>query len=511
MPTRRPLKEMIPDIIAHFNAYRDDLIFNQRVNRIMEGQLRKEVEDSLDREVISPAANKRIKERIPSINVLKKATDKLSKVYSEQPKRMTDDSRDQEILENIESSININKIMNDANRIFNSQYRFALEPFVDAGKQRIRVLTAEQFLPFSDSLIDPNKMTVFIKLLGVEAKVREKAVDQNGFSQSDKTEIYDVDLLQLYSDDEILIIDTDGDIRFDKMQEFGINGINRFGVIPVLYKSKSSTKLIPSPNQEGLDMSILIPKLLSDLNYAVQFMSHSIIWTKNANLEGQEINPDTIVDLGDGNIESGDPSIGIITPTVVINDILGLTEYQQSTWFSSLGIKIQGGGRDASALSKAIDDADTTDIIKAQQMFFKEVEKDLFLLLKRMQDVWASANIVKENRVFTANFIDTFRIAYPETRIIKTLKQKIEEAQLLRDQNLMTRKQALISIFPDMTDKQLNDWLAELDKEKEQNMENILMGIQSNTAERKADGTFNQDNQVGGNQNPMSKSDKLVK
>ena len=74
---------MIPDIVEHIDKYTDLLQINQRIYDVLEGQLRTEVEASLRRELFSVRAFHRAKERIPSINVLRKTTDKLSMVYNE--------------------------------------------------------------------------------------------------------------------------------------------------------------------------------------------------------------------------------------------------------------------------------------------------------------------------------------------------------------------------------------------------------------------------------------------
>ena len=87
MGTSKPLRKLIPDILQHITNQKNNLEFNFRLYKILEGQIRKEIEDSLSRELISQQAYRRAVERIPSINILKRSTDKLSKVYVEPPTR----------------------------------------------------------------------------------------------------------------------------------------------------------------------------------------------------------------------------------------------------------------------------------------------------------------------------------------------------------------------------------------------------------------------------------------
>lgn len=505
MATQKPLREMIPDILAHIEQYSEYLQFNLRLYHLIEGQVKEEVENSLRKEILSASAYKRAIQRIPPINILRKSTEKLSKVYIEPPVRLSDNNTDRDIMHNIARIGRLNTQMQVANFMYNAQNCVALEPYLEGNQQRFRVLAAHQFLPYSDDPSNPNRMTVGIKLLGQETQEFLPQVDRNGLV-TQKVEIREITIFALYSDDEFLIVDSGGNVRDDKMQEMGVESDrNPFGKIPIVYKSKSKLQLIPSPNQEGFDVSILIPKLLTDLNYASQFMTHSIIWTKNADLSGQEINPDAIVDLGDSSADDGDPEIGVIDPKVDIPNSISLIEYELQNYFSSVGIKTQSSGmlsngRDASGIAKAIDEGDTTATRKMQIEVFREMETELWDVMKAMQDRWASRGNLKENRKFSMNFTDSFRIKYAEVRPFKTDKQMLEEIQLWREQKLMTRKQAIRQLRPDFTDKQIDDWVKELDDEMDENLERMFEGLPTTGPERGSNGTFLEGNQVAQDQ-----------
>lgn len=510
MGTQKPLKEMTAEIIQHYNEYIDYLESNRRLYYIWQGQLKKEVEDSLRKEIISNTAFNRACQRIPSINIIKKSVDKLSKVYIENPGRIADNETDKEIMHNIAKYSDMNNIMRVANEFYNLHGMFAVEPFIEKGVQKLRVLGGHQFLPFSDDPVNPLNPTVMIKLLGNElAPATAPEFDKDMEKQSNDDEIRQVTVLALYSDDEFLIIDTDGNIRADKMRQMGINTAkNPFGRIPMVYGNRSKTELIPFPNKEGLDMSILIPKLFTDLNYAAQFMSHSIIWTKNADITNQEINPDAIVDLGERTEENGDPEMGVISPTVDIPNVLTMISSELDLYFASIGIKTQAAGalspgNEASGVSKAMDEGDTTAERKRQLEFFTTVEAHAWMLLDDMQDVWSNSGILeKETRRFSDNFIDSFRVVFAEMKPLKTFKQKVEEIQLLRDQSLISKRKALHMLYPDLTDEMLDKWIEEIKDEKSEELEDMMMSSPMLQPERTADGTFNEGNQAGAEQSP---------
>ena len=516
MSTQKPLAELIPAIIEHYNRYVDYLEMNRRLYEIAEGQLLEEVRRSLSKEIISPKAFERAVERIPSINVVKKVTDKLSKVYIENPTRLADTSQDIEIMENINRIGSFNHAMGICNFFYNLHRMYALEPFVDdKGKQSFRVLGGHQFLPFSDDPSDPMNMTVFIKLMGTETQVVSPRFDINGEKQSTEDEIRTVNVLALYSDDEFLIIDTGGGIRTDKMREMGINigpeqqsSPNPFERIPFQYGNKSKTELVPFPNQEGLNMAILIPKLFTDLNFASQFMSHSIIWVRNSDLTGEELNPDAVVNLGERTEENGDPEMGVISPSVDIQNVLALIEHQLQGYLSAVGIKSSAmnnisPGQESSGVAKAIDEGDTTDERKVQVEFFRDAELKIWDLIDTMQDIWIKGGILtQETRRFTENFIESFVIIFSEMKPLKSVKQKIEEVQLLRDQGLITKRSALKKIFPELTEAQLDKQMKEIEEESKKAFDDMIGNSPALSAERSTDGTFNEGNEAGTNQTP---------
>lgn len=508
MKTRKPLLELIPEIIVHYRKYQEYLQFNMRLYRILEGQVKTEIEDSLRKEIISPAALNRALQRIPPINLLKKTTDKLSKVYIESPIRMSDSEQDRDVMQSLSTEMHLDNVLMEANRIYNTHHTFALEPYVKDGKHAIRVLAGHQFLTYSDSPDAPNVPTVFIKLLDQEILPPEQVVDDNGKRQGNEEEVRLVDTLALYSDEEFLIIDSSGKPRYDKMAEIGITSTeNPFGKIPFVIGNRSHFELIPFPNQAALDMSILIPKLLTDLNYATQFMSHSIIWTKNADLSGQEINPDAIVDLGDKTAEDGDPSIGTIDPKVDIDRVLQLIEFELSSYLSSIGIRTEVGGSlnvgDASGVSKAIDEGDTSAERKVQSEFFRGIETKLWDLLTTVHEQWVKEGRIEggEVRMFNDDWLKGFRIQFAEMKPLKSHKQLLDEIKLARDIKLLSKKQALRMLHPDFTDEQIDKIIEELKEESFEDMEMMLDGA-SPAPERNENGQFNEGNQAGVDQDP---------
>ena len=482
MKTRKPLADLIPDIITYFHNYKEQLQFDLELYRMHEGQIKNKVEESLAQEIISRSAFRRAIQRIPSINIPKKITDKLSKVYAEAPARFS--TVDLDIIEKFANKMDVNSVMNHANKMSNLNKRCAIEIYTEENQQYARVLNAYQFFVFSDSKTSPNKHTVFCKLLGKEQKYVDSVATRNGKRQDIKREITYVEIMALYSDTEILIIDSDGSIRTDKMAQMGIKSSqNPFGTIPFIYVNKSMTELIPYPNQTAFDMGILIPKLLTDLNYSAQFLSHSIVYTTNTDVENAELNPDSVINLGDTTPEGHVPTIGTIDPNTDIDGILKLIEFELGAYLTTEGLKagnigqLQGDSA-ASGISKIIDESDATEARKQQTELFMRVEKEFWEKFAKIQQIWSKDGAVESKETFSPDFIESFSVKFAEIKPLESEKEKYDKIKVARDLKLITKKQALKELFPNLSDDQIEQRLEELDEELSKEKEEMLsMGL----------------------------------
>jgi len=482
MKTQKPLRSLVPDIILEFERYREQIQFDLDLYEMHEGQVRKFVEDSLKSELISKSAYNRAVQRIPSINIPRKVTDKLSKVYAEAPIRFSE--KDNELIEDFSHLMQVNGEMQYANQMSNLNKRCALEIYTEDSKQKIRVLTAHQFFVYSDSPTSPDKPTVFVKLLGTEEKRRDTISTREGRRVTNEDDIILVQIFALYSDDEFLIVDSDGAIREDKMRDMGITSSrNPFGVIPFIYINKSKTELMPYPNQTAYDMGILIPKLLTDLNYSAQFLSHSVIWVRNADMEGQEINPDAIVNLGDADQDGNTPDMGTIDPRTDIDGVLKLIQFELGSYMSTEGLKAGSVGQieassAASGISKIMDESDATEARKQQTELFRQAERELWYKFSKMQAIWSRVGAVEKKDNFSPDFIESFSIKFADIKPLESEKQKYEKMKIARDLKLITKKQALKELYPNLPEDQLDARLKELEEElKKEKDEMMSMGL----------------------------------
>lgn len=465
MPTSKPLRELVPRIMQHINLHKEFLAYDNRVFLVYEGQLRHEIEKSLASE-LSPNAYKKAIQRIPSINFLQRIIDKISRVYSDTVQRTAAKTSDQALIAWYENEADINKQLAAANRIYNLHKRVALEPFLEGDCPKLRIIPGHQFLPFSDNEINPQQMTVFIKFMG-ECHPVAVFTDINGRKvQRDETRL--VQKYYLYSDDEFLIIDSDGACRDDLMIERESDGTNGLGVIPFVYVNKSEFRLVPLPDSDTLDNTILIPKLLADLNYAVQFQSHSIFVTTDIDLpDDMKMNPDSVWDLKSSEGAEGKQGrVDVLKPTVDIDKVLELIRTTLAMWLEAKNIKAgemgtQRVGDAASGAARMVDEADTTQDRQIQAQMFEVAERDLWELLAVMHNYWVDAGLIEDQ---TAKFSADFDVAveFGDQKPIESDDAKIKNAVQWIQAGLMTKRQAIRELKPTFTDEQVDEWVAQL-------------------------------------------------
>lgn len=480
MKTQRPLIELIEDIIDKWNKQKKQRVLDWQLYEIVNKKILKYVKMSLQEEMISTRAYRQSAERIPPINIHKRVVDKTSKVYQKDPVRNAKVKSDTKLMEDFVESMDLNCKLALSNRYLNSMFKFALEPYLDEdGNAQLRVVAPFQFMAYSDSVSNPEKMTVYVKLIATDDKD---------------------DILALYSDEEFLIVDTSKKVRIDFMRRMEIeDGVNPFGMIPVIYGKTTDEQLIPFANEEGKAAAVLFPKLITDINFAAKYLSHSIIYTVNVNLEKADVNADAIWDLGDGDLDGkGKPEVGTISPEVDIPNQISSIAFQMQNYFESVGIKTSvnmEGSNPLSAVSKAIDEGDISDIRDDQIKEYRKTEKQFWTLLAKMQEVWVQNNQSKIKRTFSSTFPEKMTITFPENKVLKTESQKLDDIEKWRDQRLMSRKQAIRQMRPEFTKEQVDEWLKEVDEESEEDFQRRLKGMGSLTSDKTSDGQFKEGNQ----------------
>lgn len=459
MKTKKSLRALVPELLSYIQfKYAGNVEYNSKLLNIYEGGLLPYVEESLYKE-LSPKAYEKAKERIPPINLCRQLIDKLSRVYIESASRTAPIDSDEELLGKYEDWYDVSNTLALANDLVSLNKYCALEPYISQGKPSLRVIPADRFLVWSDNSIDPTDPTVFIKFTGMVKKERP-ATDAQGRELRDGSKIVrNVQKFTLYSETEILEVDMDGEeVAYQP---------NLYGRIPFVYIKNSKIDLIPKPDTDMFSMTVLIPKLLADVNYAIQFLSHSIMYGIDVDPQNLDASPDAFWVINSRE-DSGNekPQIGTINPEVDSDKVVDLIKAQVSLWLSSKGLKTSSVGQTdpsqaQSGISKLVDESDATSLRKSQIKIFTKAERELWDLTKVLHDSWVAQSLIAgEGKAFTSQFSPS--VTFAEQKPVVDTKSMIEDLQGLKKLNLYTPRRALKLLYPTLTDTQVDEVLDEI-------------------------------------------------
>lgn len=466
------LETVAKQIIEQIQSNKSLLQENGHLFEIFEGNLLKHVDSAL-RKQLSWQSYEQAKHRIAPINVLRRIIDKLSKIYQQSPTRtiLNGTDQDKELLAWYEEKLGINEVMNQSNEFANLHKNNLIELFVDDAMPKMRSVSAHQFWVYSKNKVDPTVPThvaIFDSDMSVEKKDGMK------------------DKLRVYSADKFIIVDSDGDIVQQDMNELGNpEGINPYGVLPFTYVNTSANLLVPLPDTDTKSMSILIPILLTDLNHAVQFQSFSMMYGIDVDVGDIKRAPNAFLDLKSDPASDKTPQIGSIKPQVDIDQVLGLVASEFSLWLNTRGIKPGSIGqmnRDnfASGVSKMIDEMDVSEHRQRQVTIYRNVENDFWnRLMHHIHPFWVANGMIENRQLFSTNAkVDTnFAPQVPMLRrgdIIKELQDEISAG-------FTTKRRAIKKLNPHMADDEIDELLREIEQDSVITVTERANGMAENT------------------------------
>lgn len=479
-------QELVDKILADMDANRYRFKNASELFAINEGELLPFVEDALAQE-LSPSAFERARKRISPVNILPKVISKLSTLYNLGVSRSVEEDdgvgaqniqTNQEIVDYYVKEFGMDPRMDLSQEQFNLNKYTALEPYLDTTGEtptpKLRILPAHTFWVYSDNVMDPTEPTVFIKVLGSFSK-------QTGEPAEDgMLETRTVTVFMGYTNTDIIAFDSDGELRPEYMEQ-NPEGINPFGRIPFVYIANSEYSLVPNPNTDTKPLTILIPKLLTDLNYASQFMSHSIIYAIDANIEGLSGNPDSVWNIKSETNQDGTDvnraQIGTIKPEVDIAETLNLIKTQTQMWLDTMGLRASSVGdlsieNAASGISKLIDESDATAVREGQAVKYQDVERDFWELMGIMHNTWLEmGENLQERRVVSEPL--KVRVEFPPQEPVKDEEKVVRTEAMKLKEGLTSKRRAIATANPDLDETEVDELLEEIKREREDSVGGI--------------------------------------
>ena len=444
--------DLIKALVREIEKEQDRLDFNEQLFNLLENDMMTPLKAKLqdDLTVMWQQALK----RVAPINLFRRLVDKLAVIYQQDPWREVTDGteQDKELLSWYERGLNINDKMN-----FNDEYYSAfdyslLQITQSDGKPFVRTIPNHHFLVFSTDPTDHTKVDIVMLLMG-------KDLDDNY-------------IFWLYSNDEFIIADTGmgGRLRPDLMARFEIDGTNPYGTLPFVYVNRSQNLVMPKIQKDNLQMSLLIPILWTDLNFAVKFQAFSIIYGIDINDEGLTFDPNVFWKFFSDPATDKTPQIGSIKPQVDIAQVIPMIGSQFSMWLNSKGIKPGAVGdlnieSFASGISKMIDEMDTIQVRKRHVSQYTVAEGELWdKIFNFMHPFWVSQGMVENTHQMSvdATVITHFQPQIPladRGDLVRDLKDEVEAG-------FTTTKRAIKALNPHMTEAEIDELQDEIDQDE---------------------------------------------
>lgn len=438
--------ELISFYLQHIKDNSVMMAGNHAKLDIYEGNLLPYVYDTM-KNTLSAGYFEKIKERILPINVLTRITDKLAKVYSDSPIRTATEEKYQEVVDLwvVESGMDVHMNMAD---VFSHLFKgYALEPYIKDGARHMRAIPFDRFLPISRDITDPCRMTDFIKFMGKMKK------------GSAHVEVY-----YAYTDTDFIAFDETGEEIVAAYKDN--DGVNPYGVIPFIYGGRSYTSLIPKQDTDIIQLTKMIPVILSDLGGAVMFQCFSIIYGIDLNTEGVVMAPNALwnfksaANLGEGSR----PSVGTINPSADVQKVLEFVRNTFVLWLETKGVRIGSvnnidAGNATSGIAKIIDEMDVYEIKKQAIQYFKAEERKLWELIGVIETHASQSGLIEDGYVLGEDFEVITEFDEPRPEIGR--REQVEIAALEVEKGFNTRRRAVMALWPDLSEKEIEEILIE--------------------------------------------------
>lgn len=452
------LTDQSKDLAQFIESKKDYLARNAQLFDIYEGNLKPYV-DKILKETLSHNYYTKIRNRIYPINILKRLIDKLSRAYSEAPKREA--TSDEDILEFYVKCFQFNKRMNMADEFSNLFKGYALEPVVLNGKPQLRVLPFDRFLVYNNDIMDPTKMTHFLKFIGKKKNNKGKVID----------------VWFVYTKDEFMAMDSEGHILREYMLEN--EGVNPYGFIPFYYSAKSEHNLLPIQDTDTLELAKLLPVQLTDLAGAIMFQCFSIVYGVDVDSENMVMSPNAFWSFKSDLKSDKTPQIGTIKPQADIDKVMGFIKDTFATWLETRGIRVGAmgstdGANLSSGISKIIDEMDTFESVKRAIDSFKFDEYVFWQLLKDMHNKWIEFGELRNIKRLPENWEVFTEFDKPSPMMHRSVQ--IEDTIKLIDNEIISRDTGRRNLYPDWTDEDFEKE-KELIEQQEDSSDSIVGGF----------------------------------
>jgi hypothetical protein len=445
LPSKREM------IIKEVKNHIEFLKTNAEKLDIYEGNLLPYVE-SIMQTSLSPQYFNSIKHRILPINVLQRYVDKVSTAYAKGPSRKALNKNAEAFLEYYSKQFDINTSGLIADTYATMFKGFAWEPYInDDGEPKLRELPFDRFLVISDSHVNPEDETIFVKIVG----------NYKDTTKQDKC------LLFAYTKDEFDAFHLDNTPAEQYTQENG--GFNDIGVIPFIYGKRQKNRLIPTQDSDILTFTKAIPVMLSDAAGAQMFQCFTILYGIDINVDNLKGSPNAFWNIKSDKDSDKTPQIGSIKPEADTDKVVAFIINAFVLWLETKGIRVgsignMDGGNMANGISKIIDEMDVHMLVNKSMDWFQKDEHELWnKKLPLIHKYWIESGQLESNAQNSIpGIIDDPQIQVEFERP-KPMTPRADEIRNIKDElalGTIKFEKAIRKLHPDYSEEEIKELVA---------------------------------------------------
>ena len=429
--------------IKQFNkmVQEDSALAEQRTNSRLYRMWRGGLKGILEAEIADKFTKTRIKDQLNrnllSLNLVQKINEKLAQAYTLGVERKADVISDP-LIEWYQTEANIDGILKLANEISTLQKSCLIQHFFAEGRVQHRVIPSHKFWVLSHDPVFPERVDTAVLWYGTDEDDRQ--------------------LYVAYTAEEILAFDSEGESRPELVDG---QTVNEWGILPFTYINLDPTSIGPVVDDDLYNIGVFFPLQLANLNYVAEFQTHAITIAYNIP-KGSKFDaaPDSVIILNRGDDpDEPEPRLETITPGSQISETkdLVLLQLEMALELRGLKVAINSSGDSMSGIAKAIDGADTSEIIIKSQELFKEVERDFWWRLSHIHNIEANNGNAEQKNRFSDKFIYEYSAVFPKPKPVIDPKAESDKVIQELQAGIISKKMAIKALYPELTDDQVQE------------------------------------------------------
>lgn len=469
--TRRALS------LRRYEIYRDG------GKRFLLEQLRREFKDDAIKEM-----------RLAPLNVLKKVINKKSSLYRRGPLRRADLDSDQALIDYYAEQWNLDVVMQRANRYYSLDSNLVLYLIPQAGEpMNLKVcpaylysvkvnandpVLADAFIfnRFEESgEVAPNKHQAGAASSGSFSRDTAQVDRKNNRVASGEIEISNNSREYIYwSDEAHYTLDENGAVMVLNPEGGDEQFINPVGLVPVVsIQKENDIEYWARQGEDLVELALTLQLGWSDLLTIAKHQGFSIMTiASEEEPKKQEIGINKAVWL---KIKEGSPtpSVDFVQASSPIGEykamLMDLMALMLST--NDMNAKELVGSMNGSSINSAaqalVEMADTIEAREEDKATFRDAEKELWMRAAAWHNWLYDVDQLPEEAKALGKFSDEFSVSihFSDVKPVESEQERIATVEKLLSMGLITRPEAMKKLYPDLTDEQIEQMLADIEAE----------------------------------------------